>query len=76
MSLKIDTALINKALMMDYNLRSPLKGCVFHSNRGSQYTSGQYQTLLKSYDMRSNQGDIRVCWDNAVVEYFFWGSKT
>ncbi|WBA59312.1 IS3 family transposase (plasmid) [Providencia sp. 21OH12SH02B-Prov] len=75
MSSKIDTALISKALMMAYNLRSPSKGCVFHSDRGSQYTSGQYQALLKSYDMRSSQGDIGACWDNAVVERFFGSLK-
>ncbi|WP_272659316.1 DDE-type integrase/transposase/recombinase [Providencia stuartii] len=33
MSSQIDTALISKALMMAYNLRSPSKGCVFHSDR-------------------------------------------
>ncbi len=75
MSSQIDTALISKALMMAYNLRSPSKGCVFHSDRGSQYTSGQYQALLKSYDMRSSQGDIGACWDNAVVERFFGSLK-
>ncbi|MEY0291134.1 IS3 family transposase [Providencia rettgeri] len=75
MSSKIDTALISKALMMAYNLRSPTKGCVFHSDRGSQYTSGQYQALLNSYDMRSSQGDVGACWDNAVVERFFGSLK-
>lgn len=75
MSSKIDTALISKALMMAYNLRLPSKGCVFHSDRGSQYTSGQYKALLKSYDMRSSQGDIGACWDNMVVERFFGSLK-
>ncbi|WP_157091934.1 hypothetical protein [Proteus myxofaciens] len=57
MSSKIDTALIliSKALMMAYNLCSPSKDCMFHSDRESQYTSGQYQALLKSYDMCSSQ---------------------
>ncbi|WP_336194032.1 hypothetical protein [Providencia stuartii] len=40
MSSKIDIALISKTLMMVYNLRYSSKSCVFHSNRGSQYTSG------------------------------------
>ncbi len=75
MSPKIDTALINKALMMAYNLYSPSKGCVFHSDRGSQYMSGQYQALLSSYDMRSSQGDIGACWDNTVIERFFGSLK-
>lgn len=47
------------------------KGCVFHSNRGSQYTGERYQTLLKSYGMRVSQGDVGAYWNNAVVERFF-----
>ncbi|EIU7559109.1 DDE-type integrase/transposase/recombinase [Providencia huaxiensis] len=39
MSSIIDTTLISTALMMAYNLHSPSKGCVFHSDRGSQYIS-------------------------------------
>ncbi len=75
MSSHIDIALISKVLMMAYNLRHPEKGCVFHSDRGSQYTSHQYQALLKSYDMRASQGDVGACWNNAAVERFFGSLK-
>ncbi|MEX6204986.1 DDE-type integrase/transposase/recombinase [Providencia hangzhouensis] len=57
MSSIIDTTLISTALMMAYNLHSPSKGCVFHSDEGVNI----YQELLKSYDMRSSQGDVGVC---------------
>lgn len=75
MSPHIYTSLISKALMMAYNLRQPAKGCVFHSDRRNQYTSGQYQSLLKSYDMSASQGDVGACWDNAVVERFLGSLK-
>ena len=40
---RMTTDLISKALMKAYNLRRPPQGLVFHSDRGSQYTSKQYR---------------------------------
>ncbi len=67
--------LVNRALIMAYNLRQPSKGLVFHSDRGSQYTSQGYRKLLKTYGMRASMGDVGACWDNAVVERFFGSLK-
>ncbi|MGI2107777.1 IS3-like element ISSba3 family transposase, partial [Shewanella frigidimarina] len=39
---RMTTDLISKALMKAYNLRQPARGLVFHSDRGSQYTSKQF----------------------------------
>ncbi len=75
MSTEIDTTLISQALTKAYHLRQPSKGCVFHSDRGSQYTSQPSRNLLDSYDMRASQGDVGACWDNAVVERFFGSLK-
>ncbi len=72
---RMTTGLIGKALMKAYNLRQPPKGLVFHSDRGSQYTSKRYRKLLKSYRMRASMGDVGACWDNAVVERFFGSLK-
>ena len=65
------TNLVSKAMMKAYNLRQPAKGLVFHSDRGSQYTSKQYRQILWSYGVRASMGDVGACWDNAVVERFF-----
>ena len=67
--------LVNRALIMAYNLRQPSKGLVFHSDRGSQYTSQGYRKLLKTFGMRASMGDVGACWDNAVVERFFGSLK-
>lgn len=75
LSKRMTTDLVNKALMKAYNLRQPSKGLVFHSDRGSQYTSKRYQKLLQNYGMRSSMGDVGACWDNAVVERFFGSLK-
>ena len=47
------TDLISKALMKAYNLRQPARGLVFHSDRGSQYTSKQFGRMLSSYGIRA-----------------------
>jgi putative transposase len=68
---RMTTDLICKAMIMAYNLRRPSKGLVFHSDRGSQYTSKRYRKLLDGYGVRASMGDVGACWDNAVVERFF-----
>lgn len=61
--------------MKAYNLRQPPKGLVFHSDRGSQYTSKHYRKLLAGYGVSASIGDVGTCWDNAVVEQFFGSLK-
>ena len=74
-SKRMTTDLVCKAMIMAYNLRQPPKGLVFHSDRGSQYTSKRYRKLLDKYGMRASMGDVGACWDNAVVERFFGSLK-
>jgi putative transposase len=57
-------------------LRQPAEGLVHHSDRGSQYTSGDYLYQLSEAGLLppfSRPGD---CWDNAVAERFFGTLKT
>lgn len=72
---RMTTDLIGKAMINAYSLRQPPKGLVFHSDRGSQYTSKRYRNLLKRYGIRASMGDVGACWDNAVVERFFGSLK-
>jgi len=74
-SKRMTADLICKAIITAYNLRQPAKGLVFHSDRGSQYTSKSYRKLLESYDARASMGDVGACYDNAVVERFFGSLK-
>ncbi len=46
-------------------------GVVFHSDRGSQYTSGEYGDLCAGYRITQSVGRTGVCWDNAPSESFF-----
>jgi putative transposase len=67
--------LVEKALTKAHHLRKPSKGVVFHSDRGSQYTSKGFRRLLRTLNCRSSMGDVGACWDNAVVERFFGSLK-
>ena len=44
---------------------------IFHSDRGSQYTSTEFRTTLKTLRMRGSMGRVGSCYDNAVAESFF-----
>ena len=58
---RMTTSLVSQALIKAYNLRKPPKGLVFHSDRGSQYTSGHYRKLLEKYEIRASMGDVGAC---------------
>jgi putative transposase len=53
-----------------------LHGAIFHSDRGSQYTSSEYRQLCERLGVRQSMGRTGVCWDNAVAESFFATLKT
>ena len=46
-------------------------GIIFHSDRGSQYTSAEYGNVCALYKIRQSMGRTGVCWDNAAAESFF-----
>lgn len=75
MDKRMTTSLVSRALISAYNVRQPPKGLVFHSDRGSQYTSKRFRKLLEGFAMRASMGDVGACWDNAVVERFFGSLK-
>ncbi len=45
-------------------------GGVFHSDRGSQYTSAEYRSYLAGQGLRPSAGKRGVCFDNAMAESF------
>ena len=71
------TELIIEALAMarDHG-RLAKTGVVFHSDRGSQYTSTEFQDWCASNGITQSMGAVGVCWDNAVAESFFSHLKT
>ncbi|MET4782794.1 putative transposase [Glaciihabitans sp. UYNi722] len=48
---------------------------IWHSDRGSVYTSADFRALVARLGMRSSMGRTGVCWDNAMAESFFSALK-
>ena len=63
--------LTQEALTMALTGRRPEPGVLHHSDRGSQYAAGDFQTLLADHKMACSMSGVGDCWDNAVAESFF-----
>lgn len=70
------TSLVEEAMAMALKSRHPAPGLIFHSDRGSQYTSRAFRALLARHHIRQSLSRPRQCWDNAVAESFFATLKT
>jgi transposase InsO family protein len=70
------TSLVTSALDMAATNIDIAPGAIFHSDRGTQYTSAEFETTLQSLGMRRSVGRTGVCWDNAMAESFFAALKT
>jgi putative transposase len=68
----MQASLVKDALTMVRFRRRPSAGLIFHSDRGSQYCSHEFQNALKGWEMRSSMSRKGYCWDNAPTE-IFWG---
>lgn len=71
MDKRMTRQLVIDALTMAEQRRTPPSGVIFHSDRGSQYASADFQSLLAQCGMRSSMSRKGDCWDNAPVESFF-----
>jgi putative transposase len=52
-----------------------LAGCIFHSDRGTQYTSTEFAAKLAALNIRQSLGRTGCCYDNALAESFFAALK-
>ena len=64
------TPLITEAIeMAARNLNLP-EGSIFHSDRGSNYTSAEFAGVLERLGIRQSVGRTGICYDNALAESF------
>ena len=71
LSERITDDLTLDALGMALARRRPPQGLLHHSDRGSQYASGDYQRALARHGIVCSMSRRGDCWDNAVAESFF-----
>ncbi|WNI53013.1 IS3 family transposase [Enterobacter ludwigii] len=63
--------IVLNALLMAVWRRNPQKQVLVHSDQGSQYTSHEWQSFLKSHGLEGSMSPRGNCHDNAVAESFF-----
>ncbi|HFQ8571813.1 TPA: IS3 family transposase [Escherichia coli] len=63
--------IVLNALLMAVWRRNPEKQVLVHSDQGSQYTSHEWQSFLKSHGLEGSMSRRDNCHDNAVAESFF-----
>jgi putative transposase len=64
------TPLITSAIeMAARNLDLP-EGAIFHSDRGSNYTSAEFAAVLERLGIRQSVGRTGICFDNSLAESF------
>ena len=71
MGTTLERSLVLAALDMAVTSRQPQAGLLCHSDRGSQYASGDYQQALKNANAVCSMSRKGNCWDNAPTESFF-----
>lgn len=65
------TELVVDCLNMAITHRKPAKGLIHHSDKGSQYTSYQFQNKLQAHSFQASFTDTGACLDNADIESFW-----
>lgn len=71
LSERLSKELAINTLDMAIQQRRTERGLIHHSDRGSQYTSYDYQRMLWKNGMRCSMSRKGYCWDNAHIESFF-----
>jgi putative transposase len=62
--------LVCDALAMAARNYPLVEKCIFHSDRGTQYTSSDFAKAAKAIDVRRSVGRTGSCFDNALAESF------
>jgi putative transposase len=65
------TPLIENAIRMAARNYPIKRGAIFHSDRGSNYTSTQFGNTLRALGIRQSVGRTGICYDNSMAESFF-----
>ena len=68
MAPRMAAELADDALRMAIARRRPPRGCIHHSDHGSQYTSLLLGKTMRAAGIRPSMGSISSPWDNAAME--------
>lgn len=71
MSHSMQKELVMQAVLMAVWQKKHKGSVILHSDRGSQFTSHEYQTFLTDHQIVSSMSAVGSCYDNAAAESFF-----
>ena len=76
MSDRLTTPIVTGALRNAIEARKPkTEELIHHSDRGCQYTSEAFQSIMRITNITCSMSRTGCCYDNAVAERFFWSLK-
>ena len=70
MSHRMETQFVIQAVLMALWQKKNRVPVILHSDRGSQFTSHEYQCFLKDHNITSSMSAVGSCYDNAAAESF------
>jgi putative transposase len=73
---RLSHEVIADALCKAIRQRKPKAGVLFHSDRGTQYTSYAFRDLMEQHGFIQSMNAAGNCYDNALMESFFHTLKT
>lgn len=71
MSHSMEKQLVIQAVLMAVWQKGHDRPSILHSDRGSQFTSHEYQKFLSDHNLISSMSAVGSCYDNAAAESFF-----
>lgn len=72
---KMDSPFVIQTLRQALDLRKPDHTILFHSDRGSQYTSSSFRKFCDENNITQSFSKKGYPWDNSVMEAFFKYAK-
>jgi transposase InsO family protein len=76
MAPQMRTPLVTAAIDLAHSRGLTSPNAIFHSDRGSQYTSSEFRRTLRQARIRASMGRTGICYDNSAAESFFATLKT
>jgi putative transposase len=73
---RMPASLVTAAIKKAIDRRGENPGLIFHSDRGSQYASGEVREFLRNHGMVQSMSGKGNCYDNAVMESYFHTLKS
>lgn len=70
---RLTKTLATQSLLRAVEAKRPPLGLIHHSDRGSQYCSHEYRSLVEHFGLTASMSGTGNCYDNAPMESF-WGT--